>query len=50
VIAGYSNFMGVYNNGACPHYEIQNDGSSTNACVLIEDVVCRSMADFLAPE
>jgi hypothetical protein len=45
-----TNFVVVYENGAYPHYEFQNDQSSTHAYQFFEEAVCRVLPDFLAPQ
>lgn len=44
-----ADFAGVYGNGVYPHYEIRNDATSTDAAVLIEDVVSQQLSDFEVP-
>jgi len=45
-----TNMTAVFENGVYPHYEIQNDATSTNAYVLVDNVVCRALSNFTAPE
>lgn len=47
---GLTNYSTVYANGAFPHFEHQNWGSTTNAAVVLDDVVCRQIGSFTAPE
>jgi len=47
---GMTNYLAVYTNAAFPHYEFQNWGSTTNAAVVLDDVICRQLGGFTAPE
>ena len=47
---GVSSVTSTYADGAYPHFEVQNGWNTTNAYLLINDVLCRSLSDFAPPE
>ena len=44
-----TNAVAVYANGAYPHLEFQNQGSSTNATLLLDKVRARTRSAFGIP-
>ncbi|NCC23175.1 MAG: hypothetical protein EOM26_12065 [Alphaproteobacteria bacterium] len=46
---GLSDMTNVFAKGVYPHYEVQNNWNTTNAYVLVNEIVCRRLSAFTAP-